>query len=53
MLKNNLSEARLEAELSALFRDMDRRLKRIRKLDGEIARLREKTQDSLDRMKTW
>ena len=46
------AEAEL-AQLAELFRDMDRRLKNIRKLDADIARLRTSTRASLDRMKTW
>lgn len=41
------------AELAELYRDMDRRLKNIRKLDAEIAKLRTSTRATLDRMKAW
>ncbi|GDY19416.1 hypothetical protein LBMAG56_07610 [Verrucomicrobiota bacterium] len=41
------------AELAELYRDMDRRLKNIRKLDADIAKLRTSTRATLDRMKAW
>lgn len=46
------AEAEL-AELAELYRDMDRRLKNIRKLDADIAKLRTSTRATLDRMKAW
>ena len=46
------AEAEL-AQLAELFRDMDRRLKNIRKLDADIAKLRTSTRETLDRMKAW
>ena len=51
--KPEASAGELEAALTELFRDMDRRLKRIRKRDVEIAKLRDSTQASLERMKSW
>lgn len=46
-------EGQPEAELTELFRDMDRRLKNILKLDADIAKLRASTRATLDRMKDW
>ena len=46
------AEAEL-AQLADLFRDMDRRLKNIRKREAESARLRESTRAALERMKAW
>ena len=46
------AEAEL-AQLAELFRDMDRRLKNIRKRQAESARLRESTRAALERMKAW
>ena len=46
------AEAEL-AQLAELYRDMDRRLKNIRKLDADIAKLRTSTRATLDRMKAW
>ena len=39
------------AELDDILRELSRRLKRIRKLDAEIERLRSRTRASLDRMR--
>lgn len=46
------AEAEL-AQIAELFRDMDRRLTNIRKLDADIAKLRTSTRATLDRMKDW
>ena len=46
-------DSQAEAELTALFREIDQRLKRIRKRQAESARLRERTRAALARMKAW
>lgn len=46
------AEAEL-AQLAELYRDMDRRLKNIRKREAQAARLRESTRAVLDRMEAW
>ena len=56
MTKPETLDSQAEAELAQiaeLFRDMDRRLTNIRKLDADIAKLRTSTRATLDRMKDW
>ena len=56
MSKPETLDSQAEAELAQiaeLFRDMDRRLKRIRKMQAESDKLRDNTQAALERMKRW
>jgi chromosome segregation ATPase len=45
-------EAAGVAKLDGILRELSRRLKRMRKLDAEIGRLRSRTRAALDRMRT-
>jgi hypothetical protein len=53
LAKSETLDSQQEAELTELFRDIDRRLKNIRKRQTASARLRESTRASLERMKSW
>ena len=49
--RNSAREARLDVEFDTMLREMERGLKRMKKLDAEIAALRVKTRASLARLK--
>ena len=51
--KPEVLDSQAEAELTALFREMDQRLKRIRKRQASSTRLRESNRAALTRMKAW
>ena len=53
LTKPEAFDSQQEAELTELVRDIDRRLKNIRKRQTESVRLRESTRAALERMKSW